>query len=218
MSEQPPVYAPLAPPAPVKPGNPVGLASLIVAIFALVSAFIPILSLGAWIPALVAIGLAIGGLAARNRRRMSAAFGLTFGILAIIVGLVVSVIGAIMFASNVSDGIQQSENQAAELVTLTYEVTGDVATASDLSYSAYDDGNSGTSRVSDAPLPWTLSSQVERGGDFDFSLYSLTASTGADGGTVSCKITLDGVVVSENSATGPYAFASCRGSSSDLTD
>ncbi|MCU1411886.1 MAG: hypothetical protein JWR04_2593 [Rhodoglobus sp.] len=208
---------PVPPPA-TKQGNPVGLGSLIVGAVAFLFAIIPFLSFIAWVPALVAIGLAIAGLVAKNRKKVTPAIGLALGILAIIVGLIVSLVGIATVASSVKDDMDQAEEAASVLVPLVYEVSGDTATASNITYSTYDDNNSGTSQVADAPLPWSITSDVERGGAFDFNIYSLSASTGADGGTISCKITIDGKVISENTATGAYAFAMCSGSTSDLDD
>ena len=58
----------------------------------MIVALLPVFSLFAFIPALIAIGLAIGGLLVSNRLRGSAAFGLSLGVLAALVALVVSVV------------------------------------------------------------------------------------------------------------------------------
>ncbi|WP_454116064.1 hypothetical protein [Microbacterium aurum] len=72
-------------------------------LFAILLAALPGLSLFAWVPALVAIGLAIGGFVVGNRGRATAAVGLSIGILAILIGLVVTVVAITLAIPNTDD-------------------------------------------------------------------------------------------------------------------
>lgn len=87
--------------------NGLGLAALITGIVAFVCAFIPFLSFLAWIPALAAIGLGIAGLVVKNKKRVTALIGLILGALALLIGIVVSVVSLIGVASNISDRVQR---------------------------------------------------------------------------------------------------------------
>ena len=201
---------------PPKSGNPVGLASLIVGAIAFIFGVVPFLSFIAWLPALVAIGLAIGGLVAKNRKRLTAWLGLVLGILAIIIGIIVSIVSVAGVASSISDSIDESEAAADAPISLVYEVTSDAPTAGNVTYSSFGTASDGVQQATDAPLPWSVTEEVRTGGDFEFNSYSLTAQASDVATTITCRITLDGAVISENTSTGAYAIASCIASSSDL--
>jgi hypothetical protein len=199
-----------------KTGNPVGLASLIVGIIAFIFGVVPFLSFIAWVPALVAIGLAIGGLVVKNRKRLTAWLGLVLGILAIIIGIIVSIASVAGVASSISDSIDESEADADVPISLVYEVSSDAPTAGNITYSSFGTESDGMQQASDAALPWTVTEEVRTGGDFEFNAYSLSAQSSDVSTTITCRITLDGQVISENTSTGPYSIAMCNGSSTDL--
>jgi hypothetical protein len=62
----------------------------------------------------------------------------------------------------------------------------------------------GTSQLADQPLPF--SEYLSDGGGF---LYISVQNQG-EHGTVTCRITVDGVVVSENTSSGAYTIATCH--------
>ncbi|MFI9813233.1 MmpS family transport accessory protein [Saccharothrix variisporea] len=97
------------------------------------------------------------------------------------------------------------DRHAAGESTVVYEITGDAKTA-DVRYSTYSDGDSATEQERAAVLPW--SKVVKAKGVL--SAGTLTAMAGADGGTVTCRITVDGVERKTASATGPFALADCN--------
>jgi hypothetical protein len=73
---------------------------------------------------------------------------------------------------------------------------------------------SGTSQQNDLVVP-IVNKAGETGlrstftaGDFVY----ISAQNQGEHGTVTCRITSDGVVISENTASGAYAIASCKGS------
>lgn len=204
-----------------KRNNGVGLSAFILGIVALLCAIVPFLSFIAWLPALAGLILGIVGLVLKNRKRLFAALGLSISVVAIIVGIIVSVASVFAVAGAgvvaVDEGIQAEEEAAAELVDLVYEVTI-TGGAANITYSTGEDGGAGLSTLDNQTANWTETLQVERGGVFDFNFFTLTA-TGSDvEATITCKITLDGQVLSENSGTGQYAGAYCNGSSSDLDE
>lgn len=94
--------------APPAQKNGLGLAALIVGAVAFVFGIIPFLSFIAWLPALVAIGLGIAGLIVKNRKRLFAWLGVALGVLAIIIGTIVSIASVAGVAQSVNDAIASS--------------------------------------------------------------------------------------------------------------
>ncbi len=88
--------------------------------------------------------------------------------------------------------------------TVFYSVTGD-GTA-DVTYDSFTNGNSGTSQVTGATLPWT---KTETGSGL-FNIYSL-AATVSTGSSVTCTITVDGKQISTHTSTGQFANVDCTG-------
>ncbi len=91
--------------------------------------------------------------------------------------------------------------------TVVYSVTGN-GTA-DITYDSFTNGNSGTSQVNGATIPW---SKTQNGSGL-FNLYSLSATV-ASGSSVTCTITVDGKQVSTHTSSGEFASADCSGSAS----
>ena len=217
-----------------KQKNPVGLAALIVGIVALVFAVIPFLSFIAWLPAIAAIVLGIIGLVQKNRLRTFAWIGLALGVIAWIVAIVVSIASVAGVAGAINDQVESASTDPAATVpsedatnpseddadveeggaatrTVTYEVTGDGTSAGNVTYLTVNDGNSGSEQATGAALPFTKEIEIADAGVFTASVFSLVAQAG-DGTTISCKITADGEVISEQTSTGQYAVVSCSGS------
>jgi len=90
--------------------------------------------------------------------------------------------------------------------TIVYTVTG--SGTANITYAAYDNGNTGTSQVGDASLPWTKTIT----GSGLFNSYSVIATVGSNGGTVACTLSVDGKQVSSHSASGAFSSADCSGS------
>lgn len=109
--------------------NGLGLSALIVGAVALIFGIIPFLSFIAWLPALVAIGLGIAGLIVKNRKRLFAWLGLALGVLAIIVGIAVSVAAVAGAAQSVNDAIGSSTVAPAPEATTPAEGTAPDASA-----------------------------------------------------------------------------------------
>ena len=88
--------------------------------------------------------------------------------------------------------------QAGQGVVLVYEVTGDAAATVRYSTSA------GVEEEVTA-LPWTKEFTVMGA----FTGGTLDVTTGPDGGTVTCRVTVDGVEKRTATASGPNAVAEC---------
>ena len=94
--------------------------------------------------------------------------------------------------------------------TIIYSVTGSTGTIATVTYSAYDNGNQGTSQLSNQTLPWTKTIT----GSGLFNDYNLTATVGQNGGSVTCTLTVDGQQKASHTANGAFASANCSGSAS----
>ena len=90
--------------------------------------------------------------------------------------------------------------------TVVYTVTGN-GTA-DIQYDTYTNGNAGSAESTGQSLPWSMT--VTGSGLFTFYSVTATISTGS---SATCTITLDGRVISTNTATGQLASATCSGAS-----
>jgi hypothetical protein len=84
-----------------------------------------------------------------------------------------------------------------------YEVTG--AGTGSITYVT--DGNMSMAQDTEASLPWSTEVTMDSG----FAPVSLSVQHMSGSGPVTCKITVDGEVVSENHANGEFAIASCSG-------
>ncbi|MGH8887673.1 MAG: MmpS family transport accessory protein [Egibacteraceae bacterium] len=84
--------------------------------------------------------------------------------------------------------------------TIVYEVIG-AEKAGNITYAA---GGGGIAQDNGVVLPWRKELQV----DGPLSLAQVSAQN-AGGGTITCRITVDGKVVKELSSQGEYAVVSC---------
>jgi hypothetical protein len=221
MSTLPPPPAPeqqYAAPAPAKSGNGLGIAALVLGILALVGAFIPFLSYGAWFLGLIGLVLGIIGLVQKNKKKGTALTGTILSGVAILLSIIMSIVYTAAFASAVNDAvkdeIKKQDAVASQPVDVVYDVAG-TSTGATIVYSTFSDGGSKSETASNQALPWTKSVTVKKGGTFDFSSFSVTATAGQDGGDIACKITVDGKVVSEQNASGQFATVSCTATGTD---
>lgn len=134
----------------------------------------------------------------KSKKKLFAGIG-CLAIVVIIIAVVASCMAGVGKAVNDYDKEQKTEH------TVVYEVSGDAGTAQSITWSTADNG--GTSQAADVAVPWTK--EVKATGSWSF--FSLTASTPMAGGSLTCKITVDGNVVSENTASGQMAWANCSG-------
>jgi hypothetical protein len=111
--------------------------------------------------------------------------------------------GCIALVAGGSKAVNDANNQKH---TIVYTVTG--SGTADVTYDAFDNGNSGTSQLSSVQLPWTKTIT----GSGLFNSYSVIATVGSNGGTVACTLRVDGTQVSSHSASGAFSSANCSGS------
>ncbi|MGO1051943.1 MmpS family transport accessory protein [Crossiella sp. CA198] len=198
MSQQHP-YPPVQPMqvAP-QPSNGIGTTGFILGLVGLIISLIPLFGVIAW--PLVILGIifsAIGLVRIKNGKADNK--GLTIaGLVAAVVGLGICITWTVVAAMAVN-------NVRAELdrvAKVEYEVTG---TATDVEVTYGEVLKPQEEKV--AKLPWTKQTEnkgVLKGG-------SLVVTIGAKGGSATCKITVDGKVVSTKTSDGAFKVLSCTG-------
>ena len=210
MSDNQELVTTAAPVAPVRTGNGLGIAALVLGIVAIGVAFIPIAGVFlTWVPALVGIGLGIATLVIKSAQKVLGIIGLALSVIAIPVGIATLVAGAA--------GVKAAFEPAAEeskVNEVVYQIDGDGGTAS-VYYTADGDGVS-TSKSLDVTLPWSLTINSESAGEeIRFNSFFVMASSGSfDSSTIvnlSCKIIVDGEVVTESSDSAGKAIVTCLG-------
>lgn len=207
------------------PKNGMGTTALVLGIIGILLAWIPIIGFFGFILGALAVVFGIIGVVRSHKgtatNMVISYVGLGLGALAFIVSI--AVFGA--FANEVDkqlnnanagpsvssggsteagqgtsgDNSKTGKTKPGEVV---YEVTGSQG-ASSITYGK----GSQTSQRTNAGLPWSKTAKASNGIEF----YSLTAQTGQAGGKITCKITVNGKVLAENSSEGPYALVSCNG-------
>ena len=218
-----PASGPSTPPPGQKTGNGLGLASLIIGIVALLGAAIPIVNYVSGFVAFIGLVLGVIALFLKNRSRKAAIAGTALNLVALILSIVLAVVYTAGFVTGVTNAVEDAESSRAPLSestepsgptrTLLLEVTGDAPDAS-IGYATSSDLADGTAAAADQPLPFTKEVQVPAAGEFAVQVQSLTATTGADDtGAITCRITLDGEVIAEQTSTGAFAAAFCLGTS-----
>lgn len=190
--------APTYPPQPVtQPRNGVGTAGFVLGLVGLLFSFIPIVGVVAWPLVILGLVLSLVGLARANKG-VATNKGLAIaGAVLSALGLLVCVLWTLFFGAVANEVDKQADKEQV----VVYEVSGDSAGAN-VTYSTFSDGGSATSQETLTSLPWrkelTVKGLVSGG--------TLTVTAGQDGGSVACKITVDGV--EKKSATGSGAFSS----------
>jgi len=193
--------APAAPPQyPVEqPRNGLGTAGFVLGLIGLLFSFIPIIGVVAW--PLVILGLIfslVGYSRGRAGRATNKGLSLAGAILSAI-GLVVCILYLAVFSTAASD----INKQANTTVTISYDAGGTAKTAT-VSYSTFSTSGSADGQQ-DTALPWHKDVQATGFGKGGI----LTVTAGADGGTVTCKVTVNGVVQKTANASGAFASATC---------
>ncbi|RKT57811.1 MmpS family transport accessory protein [Saccharothrix australiensis] len=193
--------------APTPPRNGLGTAGLVLGLLGLPAAFLPVIGLVAW--PLVVLGLVLGalGVARASRGRATNKGIAVAGVVLSAAGLAVCALWAAFFGKAASDAartLDDLEREANKESRVVYEISGDAPKAA-VTYTTYSDGGSATSKEDATSLPWTKELTVKG----FLSGGTLTAMTGAEGGTVTCRISVDGVEKKTATATGAFVLASC---------
>ncbi|TFV62302.1 UNVERIFIED_ORG: hypothetical protein E4P37_17495 [Bacillus sp. AZ43] len=102
---------------------------------------------------------------------------------------------------------------ASGTVEVTYTLESDAPQVS-ATYMTLDGGNIGQAQDNNVAPPWSKTLQVE---DSFIQSFTLTGQmspvfdgSSPDGTTITCRITVDGEVVAEQTSTGQYAIVSCN--------
>ena len=202
MTEQHPYpYQPQMAPAAPAPRNGLGTAGFVLGLIGLIFSPIPIIGVVAWPLVILGLIFSLVGLSRARKGHATNKGQAVAGIVLSAIGLVICIVWVVGFSKAASD----VNKQATAVATVHYEVTGDAKNAT-INYTTYGDSIS-SSQESAATLPWTKDLQEKglvKGG-------SLTVIAGANGGTVACKVVVDGKPVKSGSASGPFATASCSG-------
>ncbi len=125
-----------------------------------------------------------------------------FWLLMIFLGFIVLIVALIAAAGTAINKANTTQH------TIVYTVTG--SGSATITYASFDNNHSGETQLSDVSLPWTKTVV----GSGIFNSYSVTATLGDGGGTLSCSLSVDGKQVSHNTATGAFSSADCTGSAS----
>ncbi|MEN8649971.1 MmpS family transport accessory protein [Streptomyces sp. 21So2-11] len=120
----------------------------------------------------------------------------------IVLGIAILLIGGC--AAVMAVFINAVDDESERVVKVKYAVTGNAKDVS-ITYSTWRDGNLSSSSVSNARLPWRK--EVDTTGFLKGG--HLTVVTGADGGTVTCTVTVDDKEPTTATASGPLAIAGC---------
>lgn len=191
-------YAPPQTPA-APPRNGLGTAGFVLGLVGLVFSFIPIIGVVAW--PMVILGLIFGAVGySRCRSGRATNKGLSIAAVVLsIVGLLVCILYATAFAKAAKD----INTEANKVATISYDAGGTSKDAI-VTYSTFSDD--GSAQGQEQPkLPWHK--DVKAKGLFKGG--ALTVTAGVSGGTVTCKVTVDGVVKKTATASGPGSSASC---------
>jgi hypothetical protein len=206
--------------------NGVGVAALIVGVLSLIGSVIPLLNYVSGFLAIVGIVLGIIGLLLKDRPRGTALGGLVLSAIALVLSIVLAIVYTAGIVTVIGNAVEESRSSASPVplpepqgtepqddatgaadVTVSYELTGTVPTVS----AAWSDRlgeASGADEAEGQPLPFTRE-VVLPGGALDDERLILVGTGGPEAGDVTCRILVDGAVLTEQTATGSAARAAC---------
>ncbi|MHA7987805.1 MmpS family transport accessory protein [Rathayibacter sp. CAU 1779] len=226
----PPAGSPLLPPTgPAAPrrSSGLGVAALVLGIIAFVFAFIPFVNYAAIALAVVGLVLGVIGLVSKGRSKGLPITGTIISGVALLLSIIMVSVYAAAFAA-VSKAVEDSaassitspstsasaapsaSASASTDLDVVYSVTSDGATAQTISYFTLNNGQSGQESANGAALPWSKELTLKQTGVFDYSSMTLSAMAGSDATTITCTITVNGVVKSTQTSTGAYALVMCN--------
>jgi hypothetical protein len=182
-----------------RPSNGLGTAGFVLGLIGLLFSFIPVIGMIAWPLVILGVIFSAIGISKANKGRATNK-GLA------IAGLVVSVVGlamCILWVAVLGKAANDIDEEANREAVIVYEVSGD-ATNVNVTYTTFGDSMTSNQETA-ATLPWTKEMKtkglVKEG--------QLIVTTGETGGTVTCKVTVDGKEVKTATATGVLAIATC---------
>lgn len=211
-------------PQPVATRNGFGVTALVLGIIGVCLAWIPIIGFVGFI--LGALAVIFGGLAAfavhkgTATNRLVSYFGLGLGIASV-------ALSSVVWLATVQE-IDKSVNEWNQTTPYSYTPpstnsgnSAPVTATKQVVFEAWGDGTlsvnysaGGTYNTEEVTGPWS----VTLTDDDTYSSQSLTTTrtpsfeeyqSGANSGEIGCRITVDGVVVDEKTATGQFGYAMC---------
>ena len=191
-----PQYAPPSPAAPARPKNGLGTAGFVLGLVGLVFAFIPLIGVVAWPLVIIGLILSLVGLS-RVRKGVATNKGLAIaGIVCSAVGLVICILWTAVFGAAV-DKVNDSTPTSGDPATAAHQIQLDV-TAGQRSNLSWTSGLSiSNQEVVEAGQTWSKTIGVE---DLGLTSISITpVGTDLNARPNTCKITVDGKPVAENS-------------------
>jgi hypothetical protein len=193
--------APSAPPQlpAQQPRNGLGTAGFVLGLIGLLFSFIPFIGVVAW--PLVILGLVfslVGFSRGRGGQATNKGLALAGAILSVI-GLLICILYATAFTKAASD----ITTEVNKTVTVSYDAGGTAKDAT-VTYSTFSSSGSSEGQL-DTALPWHKDVRTDGFGKGGI----LTVTAGVDGGTVTCKVTVDGTVQKTATASGTFASATC---------
>jgi hypothetical protein len=201
-----------------KTTNPVGTAALIVGIVALVGAVIPLVNYGSGLVALAGIVLGIIGLVLPARPRGTALGGLVVSVAALILSVLLAIAYTVGIATligtavedsrSTSDAESQDDAIVASDVTVSYELSGTLP-AVDAAWTGRAGDLLGAEEAPAQTLPFTREVVLPAGSAYDDERLILVGTGAAQEGEVTCRILVDGDVLTEQTATGAAPRAAC---------
>lgn len=202
--------------APAKQGNGWGIGALVVGIVAVIAAVIPVLGMVAFILGPAAIILGIIGITRKFRPRGTSIAGIILGVLSLVIAGIVTALTAsfVQAVDNELNGQASSTAESGEVAagsTVLYEVESDGATAS-VTYSTLEGDSFGTEQANGAEVPWSTEFEIEEAGAFDLNVFTVTAQAEQGASEITCRITVDGEVIAEQTSTGEFAVVTCSSS------
>jgi hypothetical protein len=128
---------------------------------------------------------------------------------------IIVVVAIIAIATSGGGGGKSGGSSASDKVTVVYTLESD-AQAVSATYSTLTNGNIGSAQANSVAAPWTQEVQVEDTWIKSFTLVGqmnpVFDGSAPDGTTITCRITVDGKVVAEQTSTGQYAAVTCNAS------
>lgn len=207
--------------------NGVGLAALVVGVLSLIGSVIPLLNYVSGFLAVVGIVLGIIGLILRDRPRGMALGGLVLSVVALILSIVLAIVYTVGIATVIGDAVEDARSSTSPVplpepqgtgpqdgpttaggVMVAYELSGTVPTVS-AAWTSRVGAVLGTEEAEAQPLPFTREVVLPGGGGSDDERLILVGTGGPEAGDVTCRILVGGVVLTEQTASGPAARAAC---------
>ncbi|WP_374205735.1 MmpS family transport accessory protein [Crossiella sp. S99.2] len=192
-------------PVAAKPSNGLGLTGFILGLVGLVFSLIPLVGVIAWPLVILGVIFCIIGLVkVKNKTATNKGLAIT-GLVASVVGLgmcVTWVVIAGQAINEVQDKATELKNEWERPAKTVYELTG-TAKEADVSYGEVLNPKQETVTA----LPWKKEMEVKgvlKGG-------TLMATIGEKGGSLTCKMIVDGKVVDTKTQSGAFKVLTCQG-------